>query len=178
MAAGFPLATDHVQARTAEALYQACRFPDHPTLQSAILRAPDPVSAKAISREYTQLTRADWDLARFAFMRWCLALKLAVHFESFGSVLASTRGRTIVEVSNRDDVWSAHPTSRGQFVGTNALGRLLMKLRKRHASSSRELLLVVRPPRAPRRLLLGEEISTFDARERLEPGHECVARRP
>ena len=164
MAAGFPLVVGGVEARNSEALYQTCRFPHHPEVQDLILREASPMRAKMVSRKHTALTRPDWERVRIPVMRWCLAVKLAQHFDAFGRLLESTAGRDIVEHSRRDDFWGAVTAPDGSLVGMNALGRLLMELRARYDSPARYALLLVAPPKLPRFELLGAAVPPVDAR--------------
>lgn len=164
MAAGFPLRVAGADARTAEALYQACRFPHRPDIQREVLGEASPMAAKARSRAHDADTRPDWHRARVDVMRWCLAVKLAQHFGRFGRLLESTAGRDIVEWSTRDVFWGARPEG-GRLVGTNALGRLLMELRARYASDARYALLRVPAPALhPPLRLLGRAVEAVDER--------------
>ena len=49
MAGGYPIYIKDKYIRTSEALYQACRFPDHPQLQEEIIAQKSPMTAKSIS---------------------------------------------------------------------------------------------------------------------------------
>ena len=60
MAPGFPIIISNVKILTAEALYQACRFPRYPELQRNIIAQHSPMYAKDLSRKYNHLTRSDW----------------------------------------------------------------------------------------------------------------------
>jgi len=46
MAGGFPLWVNGIRALTSEALYQACRFPHLPEVQSLIIEQKSPMAAK------------------------------------------------------------------------------------------------------------------------------------
>ncbi len=129
MAAGFPLKVNDLDIRTAEALYQACRFPKRPDLQLKIIDQASPMAAKMVAKPYRGLTRPDWDSVRVAVMRWCLRVKLAQNWFRFSELLLRTGDRPIVEESRRDAYWGAKPQN-GTLVGVNALGRLLMELRE------------------------------------------------
>lgn len=164
MAAGYPLQVGAAHARTAEALYQACRFPARPDVQEAILSEASPMAAKAISRTHEAFTRADWPHVRVSVMRWCLSIKLAQHFDAFGRLLETTGELPIVESSSRDDFWGAIPDGNGALVGRNALGRLLMELRAQYASEQRYELLLVEPMPVAM-LLLEVPVPPVDARD-------------
>ena len=135
---GYPLLVNGLEIGSCEALYQACRFPDHPEIQTEIIEAPHAYAAKLASRKagrHERFARPDWDTVRVDVMRWCLAIKPACNFEEFARPLRSTGERPIVERSLRDDFWGAKSVGK-VLVGTNALGKLLMELREgvRHAN--------------------------------------------
>lgn len=145
MAPGFPLAVSGVRIRTAEALYQACRFPHRPDLQRLIIEQSSPITAKRKIRPFRQDSRPDWDKIRVSIMRWCLHVKLAQNWSRFGDLLLATGSRPIVEESRKDDFWGASPVNGGKLVGVNALGRLLMELRQQLTSSNGDSLKYVEP---------------------------------
>src|SRR5579871_1511697 len=107
MAPGYPLIVNGHKYRTLEALYQSCRFPDQPHLQQMVIASVSPMTAKMISRKHKELTRVDWYSVRTKIMRWCLRVKLAQHFKSFGDLLLSTGDLSIVEYSSKDEFWGA-----------------------------------------------------------------------
>lgn len=164
MAAGFPLAVVGRRIRTSEALYQACRFPHLPEMQEAVLHEASPMSAKMVSRSHESQTRSDWERIKVKVMGWCLGVKLAQHFDAFGRLLEATANLHIVEDSRRDAFWGAVRSQNGMLCGVNALGRLLMDLRRRYSSSERYRLLYVVPPPVPRFELLGQPIEPVDER--------------
>ncbi len=141
MAGGYPLVVNGIRIFTSEALYQACRFPDHPEVQKQILAEPSPMTAKDVSKQYNELTRSDWMTIRHRVMRWCLRVKLAQNMESFGQLLLSTADKNIVELSYKDAYWGAIPSSSDSSLleGENVLGRLLMELRELLISGSDQL---------------------------------------
>ncbi len=129
MAAGFSLNINGTIIPTAEHLYQACRFPNNPEIQEAIISEPSPMKAKWISRKYIDHSRSDWNTVRVKIMKWCLRIKLSQNWEKFSEVLSQTENKPIVEFTHKDKLWGA--TQEGEnYVGTNALGRLLMELRE------------------------------------------------
>jgi len=131
MAPNFALKVNDVRIRTAEALYQACKFPHLPDVQRAIIAEPSPTIAKRVSRRHDRDCRPDWEEGvRILVMRWCLRVKLALHFERFGTLLVETADRMIVE-RGRDNFWGARLGKDGRLYGRNILGRLLMDLRDR-----------------------------------------------
>ena len=132
MAPDFPIVVIDARIPTAEALYQACRFPDEPEIQRLIVDQPSPMTAKMKSKKYRSRTRTDWDDVRVNIMRWCLRMKLSQNWSRFGAVLDKTGEKQIVEESTKDDFWGAKPKEDGTLVGTNVLGRLLMELRQQY----------------------------------------------
>ncbi len=158
MAGGYPLRVNGILVPSAEALYQACRFPHRPDIQRLILRQTSPMTAKMVSKPYRGDTRLDWDHIRVRVMRWVLRVKLAMHWQDFGRLLQETGDRPIVEDSRRDDFWGALRQEDGTLVGMNVLGRLLMELRGELTGSASERLRVVDPPPLPNFLLYGEPI--------------------
>jgi ribA/ribD-fused uncharacterized protein len=157
MAPGFPLRVAGVSLRTSEALYQACRFPHRPDVQSLIVEQVSPMTAKMRSKHYRNDSREHWDDLRVPVMKWCLRVKLAQNWTSFGDLLLATDERAIVEDSRKDDFWGAIKGADGNFHGRNVLGRLLMELREklRHEPDS---LKEVAPLKLPDFTLLGHEI--------------------
>ncbi len=167
MAGGFPLIINGTPILTSEALYQACRFPHLPEVQKKIIGERSPMSAKMAGKPFRHNSRPDWDEVRGKIMRWCLRVKLAQNVIRFGQLLESTAGRPIVEDSTKDDFWGAirernNPES---LRGVNALGRLLMELRKFYNQNHYSYdLLVVPPPDISQFYLFGEPIRTVDER--------------
>ncbi len=140
MAGGFPLVVNDIKIRTSEALYQACRFPHIPDVQRLIIEQKSPMTAKMKGKPYRQNSRPDWDAVRVKIMRWCLQVKLAQNWDSFSELLLETANLPIVEQSRRDDFWGAKPVDKNTLIGVNALGRLLMELRKQVKDDPSELL--------------------------------------
>jgi type I restriction enzyme, S subunit len=97
MAPGFPVIVNGVRIRTSEALYQACRFPGRPDVQRQIIDDPSPMTAKMRSKPLRGDTRSDWEAVRVNIMRWCLRVKLAQNWQTFGRLLLSTGDMPIVE---------------------------------------------------------------------------------
>jgi ribA/ribD-fused uncharacterized protein len=166
MCGGFPLKINGIEILTSEALYQACRFPENPEIQEIILKEKSPITAKMKSKPHRHLTRKDWDSKRATIMYWCLQVKLAQNFIKFGSLLETTYGKDIVEESSKDAYWGAIKSKENEtlLVGTNALGRLLMQLRKNYFENKYDLLLV-NPPEVSNFYLLDKKIDIIDERE-------------
>lgn len=159
MAPGFPLKVGGVRIRTSEALYQACRFPHLPEVQRLILNEHSPMTAKMRSKPYRKDSRPDWDAVRVPIMKWCLRVKLAENWRSFGDLLLATASHPIVEDSRKDDYWGAKLVDEDTLAGSNVLGRLLMELREKLKAAPDELK-VVEPLPVQEFLLLGHPIPT------------------
>lgn len=166
MAGGFPLHVNGILILTSEALYQACRFPHRPELQRLIIEQRSPMTAKMKSKPHRRDSRPDWNRVRVAIMRWCLRVKLAQHWETFGELLQSTGELPIVEQSRKDDFWGAKPVDEQTLQGVNALGRLLMELRALLRSEPPDDLLQVAPPGIPDFFLDGHPIERIVATQR------------
>lgn len=161
MCAGFPLRVYGVDIRTSEALYQAMRFPGHPEVQQQILDEPSPKGAKMKSKRHRrELGRQDWEENQVQVMWWCLRLKLAQNFESFGGVLFISGEKPIVEESANDMFWGAKDLGDGTLKGANVLGKLLMELRARYKADPQSLRSVP-PPGIENWRLMGQEIGTI-----------------
>ena len=171
MASGFPIVVNGIRIRTAEALYQACRYPTRPDVQRLIIEERSPMTAKMKARRFIDDTRRDWDNVRVKIMRWCLRVKLAQHWNSFGPLLLSTGDAPIVEDSRKDAFWGAKRAGDGELVGTNALGRLLMELREELKETDHDHLKSVAPPPVPDFFLDGQligHIASLDSSASLE----------
>jgi ribA/ribD-fused uncharacterized protein len=130
MAPNFPITINGHRLRNVELLYQALRFPDYPEIQKRLISFASPISAKRYGRRNITKTRLDWNKQRFKIMKMCLEIKLAQNFDTFSTILLATKNLPIVEYTDKDKVWGA--TLEGEYyVGTNALGRLLMELREK-----------------------------------------------
>lgn len=160
MAPGFPILLLGHHIRTAEALYQACRFPHLPHVQRIILDEASPMTAKMRSKPFRGESRPDWDDVRVPIMKWCLRVKLAANWPAFSALLLETGDRPIVEDSRKDNFWGAKPEA-DALEGRNVLGRLLMDLRARLRADPAALR-VVRPVPIADFLLLREPIGTIE----------------
>ncbi|ELB2808746.1 NADAR family protein [Vibrio alginolyticus] len=158
MCAGFPIVVNNIPIKSAEALYQACRFPHHPDIQKKILEQNSPMTAKMVGKPHLGKTREDWEQVRILIMKWVLRVKLAQNMERFSSVLRETQDMPIVELSNKDDFWGAKPVGENIYVGVNALGRLLMELRDQLALCGKSPFLSVAPLKINNFLLYGNAI--------------------
>lgn len=159
MASGYPLRVNGVRILTSEALYQCCRFPHLPHVQREIIEQTSPMTAKMKSKPHREHTRSDWDQVRAKVMRWCLRVKLAQNYETFGRLLLSTGELPIVERSRKDAYWGAKLSAdEACLVGENVLGRLLMELREKLRGDAKGELKTVLPLSIPDFLLLGRPI--------------------
>ncbi len=146
MAGRYPVRVNGICVRSAEALYQACRFPHLPDAQEMILQQTSPMTAKMKSKPFRKDSRPDWERVRVSVMRWCLRVKLAYHPDSFGRLLLATKEKPIVEESRKDSFWGAKPEGDDTLVGYNVLGRLLMELREGFKERSSDDFLTVQVP--------------------------------
>jgi ribA/ribD-fused uncharacterized protein len=135
MAAGYSLYINDIIVPTSEHLYQACRFPENPDLQWAIINEKSPMRAKWIGRANIKFTRNDWEHVQFKIMQWVLEVKLSQNWNSFSNLLLSTGTKNIVELTNTPKIWGAVKHN-GYYEGINALGRLLMQLRETFARNN------------------------------------------
>lgn len=141
MAAGFSIHVNEVTIPTAEHLYQALRFPNHPKIQWDIIHEKSPMRAKWIGRAHIKHTREDWDIQQFKIMQWVLEVKLSQNWESFSALLKSTEEKNIVEITPKPKDWGA--VIKGDYCeGINALGRLLMHLREKYVHSNNRIYCV------------------------------------
>jgi ribA/ribD-fused uncharacterized protein len=163
MAPGFPIRLPDLTVPSSEALYQACRFPAHPQVQTPILIEKNAMASKMLSKPHRHLTRPDWEEpapgVRVEIMRWALRAKLLFHPTTFGDLLMSTGKVPIVEDSHRDRFWGAVRGPDGSLVGENMLGQLLMALREE--VRERGIPTFVSPPVVPDFLLLGQPVPTL-----------------
>lgn len=168
---GLSLVVNGVLILTSEALYQVCKYPENQEAQLEIIAQKSPMAAKYKSRAYRQDVRADWNNVRVKVMRWCIRVKLAQNWDTFGNVLLSTEDRQIVELSKIDSFWGAKPVGNGQLRGENILGRLLMELREEVKTKSPASLKEVVPLTIPDFVLFGSPIGMVseDEKRRLFP---------
>jgi ribA/ribD-fused uncharacterized protein len=167
MASGFPLRVNRIHILSAEALYQVCRFPHRPEVQSKILSERSPMAAKMVGKPYRADSRSDWDDVRVMIMQWCLRVKLAQNYLTFGALLESTSDKPIVEESKKDRFWGAIRDKHAPniLVGANVLGQLLTELRQAHKEQrDGDSLLLVKPLDIPEFRLMGDEIGVIDKR--------------
>lgn len=157
MAPGYKIWINNTEILTGEALYQSCRFPENPEIQSEIFKQHSPMCAKEISRKYMYLTRNNWETDRIKIMKWVLRVKLIYNWYTFGDLLKSTGTKAIVEYSNKDTFWGAKLIG-DKFEGTNALGRLLMELREQYMKIASKTVITISPPSIKNFKIEGEQI--------------------
>lgn len=146
MAAGFSFQIAGIPIRTAEALYQACRFPHQPATQRFLIGLASPKAVKIEVGPRKSMTRPDWATARFDIMRWVLRVKLCQNWDKFSKLLLRTGTSAIVEESYKDTVWTARLSPSGKRLhGRNVLGKLLVELRSELQTRERAELESVRP---------------------------------
>ena len=158
MAKGFPLLINGIPIQSSEILYQACRYPDYPDIQKAIITQGNPYEAKQTARSFESKTRTGWEKNRVSIMKWCVCVKLCQNWESFFELLNSTGEHDIVEHSEKDQFWGASKDSEGNFYGMNVLGRILMDARDIARKKGRASFATIPPLPLDRFLLLGENI--------------------
>ncbi|NQT63591.1 MAG: NADAR family protein [Candidatus Marinimicrobia bacterium] len=129
MAPGYPLVVNGIPVKTSEALYQSLRYPHKPDVQKIILDQNSPMTAKMKSKKYYGDTRDDWKRIQFSIMKMCIEIKLIQNWENFSRVLLLTKDLPIVEEAPDGKIWGA-ALKDDHYIGTNALGRLLMQLRE------------------------------------------------
>ena len=125
------LVVNGLEYRSSEALYQACRFPDHPEIQEKVREQKSPMAAKMVTKPHRDdKCREDWDEVRVDVMRWVLRVKLSCNFNQIGPILEATQGKDIVEISTKKDrFWGTVDDGNGNLDGGNKMGVLLMELR-------------------------------------------------
>lgn len=159
MAPGYSLRVNDVIIPSAEALYQACRFPLFPHIQEEIINQNSPMTAKMISRKYNDHTRQDWEEVKYDIMYWVLKVKLSQNSDKFSNLLRKTRDTAIVELSHKDKDWAVVPDGNNTLKGKNALGRLLMQLRSEYIHKNNTID-CVSPININGFMLYGSEIET------------------
>jgi ribA/ribD-fused uncharacterized protein len=156
MASGYSIYVNDIIISASEHLYQACKFPDYPQIQWDIINEPNPMKAKWISRSNNALVRSDWNMVLFKVMQWAIEVKLSQNSNTFGPLLLATGEKNIVEATPKDKVWGAMKEG-DYYVGTNALGRLLMFVRDNYVKTNL-IPKCINPLSIPNFYLLGNPI--------------------
>jgi type I restriction enzyme S subunit len=138
-----------------------------PEVQQMIIDQASPMTAKMKSKVFRVNSRPDWLTVRVPLMRWCLRVKLAQNWNTFGPIVRSTGDSDIVEESRKDMFWGAKPMEDNTLYGANVLGILLVELRAELRSDGEPFrtsdLHCVQPPPVPGLLLLGEPVGALGA---------------
>lgn len=132
MSSRFPLFINDIIIPSSEALYQAMRYSLFPKAQNEIISQKSPMTAKMISKKYLYFSRQDWDLIKLKVMRWVLEVKLSQHWNKLAPILEKTVGKSIVELSHKDQYWGVKNMGNGDLLGMNILGRIWMELREKY----------------------------------------------
>ncbi|MES0260272.1 NADAR family protein [Citrobacter portucalensis] len=158
MAKGYPLFVNDIPIQSSEILYQACRYPDYPDIQKAIITQGNPYEAKQTARSFESKTRNGWERNRVSIMKWCVCVKLCQNWDTFFTLLDSTGDYDIVEHSEKDQFWGASKDPEGNFYGMNVLGRILMDARGMARKKGMKGFATIPPLSLDNFLLLGEKI--------------------
>lgn len=140
---------------TVDNLYNACRFPNLPTLQRKILTA-SPKYAKRLTKRYVARQRKDWGKVKKTILKWAVHLRLTQNFDEFGDYLLSTGTDQIVHLSKLD--LGVNPTT---LSGKNYYGRMLTNLREKYRAFPKALEWCS-PPKLDRFNLLGRPIRMIE----------------
>jgi len=141
-----PVTFQDVEWRTAEALFQALRFPADAEVREAIRASRSPMGAKMAAKAAAHLmgdrSDAAWIAADLDRMRLVLRVKLACH-PALGTELLATGNATLVEdVSSRATssglFWGMAQKTDGSWYGQNWLGRLWAEARAELLSARAE----------------------------------------
>jgi len=159
----YPIVVNGIDIDNTEILYQLCRFPNNPEIQSNILNNKSPMGAKMTAKKYRkEYTRTDFEHVKVDIMYWCLQVKLACNPLTFGLLLQSTGDKKIVEISSKDTFWGAQISkdNNNLLVGQNILGKLLMELRNYYrVNKNSTALLKVEPLNINNFKILGQQIT-------------------
>lgn len=109
---------------TAEAAYQAEKFPHNVRIRVSIQQAISAHEAFKIAEQNSSLRRLDWNDVKLGIMGQILRAKVEQH-EYVRRKLLQTGDRELIENSWRDDFWGWGPNRDGQ----NMLGKLWMEIR-------------------------------------------------
>lgn len=160
----FPLEVAGLTVPSTEAFYQAMRFPHLPDFQREILEQETPILSKRHAYTRLEESRSDWlDGANIAIMRHALAIRCGGHPERMRALFEASAGRSIVEISKRDNFWGTF--KEGDILrGRNVLGRLWMERRQLHLDLSNDEAREIAAPSYPEALLCGIQIEAFTSR--------------
>lgn len=118
-------------------MHQKAAFFDDVEVASAILRAPDPKTQKALGRKVSGFEEGKWNEVARRIVYIGNRAKFTQNNDLKARLLA-TKGTTLVEASPYDTVWGIgllatdhRASSRETWNGTNWLGEVLTALRDR-----------------------------------------------
>jgi len=157
-----PMEVNGIRFRSVEHLYQALRFPALPDLQRKINAHASPLMAKRCTLSFRDQGRPDWYDVKVPCMDWCLHVKLAWNYSTFGSLLDTSGDKLIVETSPDGNFWGGVSLKKRDGTvplwGANVLGQLLMQLRDEYRVKPLAELSTVFPLPIDGFLLFGESI--------------------
>lgn len=175
MCGGYAIQLGDIVIRSSEALYQACRYPDHPDIQEMIFSEASPLYSKKVAHSHLEKSREDWMTNRVEIMLWCVRVKLACNFQKLGDLYKSTYTLPIVEKTvNRPDFWGAELQPDGTLVGVNALGKVHGFLRSEYLRAP-EQMLTVNPPALDNFRILGKPVEPLVIKELPQPAPEQLS---
>jgi ribA/ribD-fused uncharacterized protein len=162
-----PVCVNDGRLPTAEHLFHVLKF-SHPMIQRVLVGLREPASCRsfAVSRDLRSGIREDWDDVKLEIMNFCVRTKLLTNWVQFGKLLHSTADKEILMVSGSDKYWGVVEL-KGQFVGENHLGILLMKLRDEFLGEGNKQLRIVTPPKDLDLRYLGKTIEVKDRRAQI-----------
>ncbi|MBC5851452.1 NADAR family protein [Vibrio metschnikovii] len=166
MCAGFPISINGLELLGTEALYQSLRFTEHPEIQKLIFEQENLYFSKKCCQTFVEKSRKYWMKERIQFMRWCLQLKIAQHWDVIVPILNESKGMPIVEISKHDNFWGAKLQEDGSLYGMNVLGRLWMEQREIVFNNSFKSFEKILPPDLEGLMILGK------------PALGCLSKKP
>ena len=169
MSGDYPLLVNGLHVKSSEHLYQALKFPDHPSIQLKILEIPCPLRAKLFAHRKVRKSkiRPDWESIKLGVMDYCLRAKLITHWVKFGDLLRRTGHRDIVDISSMKDRFWDVALGGVELHGHNYLGRLLTTLRNEFVHQGNDPLRVLVPAPELRLKLNDSDLTTVDRRHHL-----------
>ena len=123
--AASPVVLDGQTYPTVEHAFQAAKTFD-PEQRQLIRDANPPASAKRLGRQVS--LRADWEQVKYEIMRQLLHQKFAI--PDLRAALLATGDAELIEGNTWNDRTWGRVLVKGQWVGKNWLGELLMQVRK------------------------------------------------
>lgn len=133
-AGGFPFEALDLTWKGSEYLYMLGRWSsdseEHLDIQKDVLTAVSGYAVKRYKRtKYKRFTRPDFEQWRHEWMTWVVWQKCLGN-ANFRELLLATGDAAIIEVVKRDPIWAAWPDENGNYVGANAMGKILMLCRE------------------------------------------------